>query len=259
MDNKLSVGFAQFNVTDDIQQNIDFGKTEVDKLARREVDLIVLHEMWSSGFDYNILDEAADKTPEIIEELSTYSKNYNLTIIGSLPEKKEGKLYNTAISVGPAGDVINRYNKVHLFPPTKENEYFDAGDSVSIFKLKAFTVGVVICFDIRFPELIRKLACAGANLLVVCAQWPKVRLAQWHTLLKARAIENQMYVVAANCCGIQDGFESLGHSIIINPYGQTIYEAHEYEESVEALIDVKIAEHFKDQFDCLALRKPDAY
>jgi predicted amidohydrolase len=259
MNSKFSVGFIQFNTSNDIDRNVDFVKSEVDRLIKDNMDLIVLPELWSCGFNYKILSKAAEKTPDILKEIAVLTKERHVTIVGSLPEKSGGRLYNTAFAVDPKGKVISKYRKIHLFPPLKEDKHFTPGKDTAVFLANKVRVGLVICFDIRFPELIRKLAAQKISILVVCAQWPKVRYHQWITLIKARAIENQIFVVAVNRCGIQEDQEFLGHSIIVNPYGETVYEAHEYEESVDALIDIGLIGRFKKQFDLLALRNPKAY
>lgn len=259
MSTKLSVGFIQFDVTDNIDKNVSNVSYEIERIVRDKIDVIVLPELWSCGFNYRILDEAVGMTPDILATVSSLAQEHNVTIIGSLPEKKIKNIYNTAFVTDPNGKIISKYQKIHLFPPLKEDKHFAPGRVASVFTINGVTFGTAICFDIRFPELIRKLADQGMEVLVVCAQWPKIRYHQWITLLKARAIENQIFVVAVNRCGTQCGTEFLGHSVIVNPYGEAVYEAHEFEESDEALIDLSLIEKFKKQFDSLALRRPKTY
>ncbi len=259
MGKKLNISFIQFDVVDNIAENVSHVTNEIKKLVRRKVDLIVLPELWSSGFNYELLDEAADKTPEILAGLCELAEKNSMTIIGSLPEKSEKKLYNTAFCSGPNGKITGKYQKVHLFPPLGEDKHFAQGKDISVVDVNGVKAGIVICFDIRFPALITKVATQGISVLVVCAQWPKVRYFQWLTLLKARAIENQIFVIAANRCGSSKDLHYLGHSIILNPYGETIYEALDHEDSTRALIDLALIEKFREQFDCLSLIKPDIY
>jgi predicted amidohydrolase len=259
METKLRVGFVQFEVTSDIDRNVSHVKNEIEKLARNDMELIVLPELWSSGFDYKMLDEAVKRTPDILRTISGLAKEHNITVVGSLPKKRGKKIFNTAFVTDPSGKVVCRYKKIHLFPPLGEDKHFSPGKDTETFFVRDIKVGVVICFDIRYPELIRKLRAEGISILVVCAQWPKIRYLHWISLLRARAIENQIFIIAVNSCGIHAGQEYLGHSVILNPYGESVYEALDFEDTTDALIDLKLIERFRNQFDSFALRRPKAY
>ncbi|MFC1855418.1 carbon-nitrogen family hydrolase [Thermodesulfobacteriota bacterium] len=259
MGQKIGVGFVQFNILNDIEKNILYVEDEIIKLTRYSVDLVVLPELFTSGFNPKVVEKAADVTKEVLDRLSWIAKEHSLSIIGSLPERVGKNIYNTAYVIGSDGKQVSKYRKVHLFPPMGEQKIFSAGKKIVTFRLNGVKFGVAICFDIRFPEQIRKIALDGAKVLIVCAEWPKVRYLHWLTLLRARAIENQIFVIAANACGRTNGQDFLGHSVILNPYGEIVYEAHEFEESVDALIDLSLIEKFRKQFDTISLRKPKVY
>jgi len=162
----------------------------------------VLPEMWSTGFAYKTLGELAQQTEAVVAELKELSARHGLVIIGSQPEPAgDGRVYNTAHLIDN-GNVVASYRKLHLFSLLGEDRAFKGGDGWCLADTSLGKIGIIICYDLRFPELSRRLALEGARVICVPAQWPKPRQEHWRTLLRARAIENQLYMVAANTCGM---------------------------------------------------------
>ena len=187
--------------------------------------LVVLPELWATGFAGPELVSLADRTPELLAWLSREASARHLLIAGSLPEANpEGLPWNTLYLVDGKG-VRGRYRKQHLFTFWGEERWFSPGTVPAPLVLPRLLAGPLVCYDLRFPELARAHGFAGAELLIVSAQWPLARLDHWRILLQARAVENQCPVVAANGCGQGGEAELAGHSLVIAADGSVLAEA----------------------------------
>ena len=173
-----------------------------------------------------------------MEELLELSRELKLVIVGSMPEPHGDKVFNTAYVVDN-GRWPGIYRKLHLFSLLGEDKAFDSGDSWLLAETSIGKIGVIICYDLRFPELSRRLALEGAQVICVPAQWPKPRQEHWRTLLRARAIENQLFVVASNACGLIGKLDFFGMSMIIDPKGEVLAEAGEAECEIVAPLDMQ--------------------
>jgi len=255
----VKVGVAQWDIVlGDLAFNVAKAVSFLEDFRRKGAELVVLPEMWASGFDYRNLDSHAEKTPEILYKLKEISFSSGITICGSLPEKKDGKIFNSLIVVD-AGEVICSYSKIHLFTPTGEDNNFAGGWKAQICKTGVGILGLVICYDLRFPELCRALTLAGAEIIICCAQWPEARIQHWNTLLAARAIENQVFIVASNRCGRESSIVYGGSSRIISPYGRAIGECGAGEASLVEELDPEEMKDFRTMMPCLEHVKPEAY
>jgi predicted amidohydrolase len=187
---QIKAAAIQFNVKQgDQDANLDYVRKALERVASEGAQLAVLPEMWSSGFAYRSLNELALRTAGIVEELLELSARLKLVIVGSMPEPNGDKVFN-AIHVIDNGRLAGVYRKMHLFTLLGEDRVFSGGDNWLLAETSIGKVGVMVCYDIRFPELARRLALEGARVICVPAQWPKPRDEQWRTLLRARAIEN---------------------------------------------------------------------
>ena len=252
-------GFLQFEVQfGDPQANLDTVARLLAQLHPEEKSIIVLPELWSSGFDYDHAEDHARKTPELLERLREISRQYAVYVAGSLIENdNEGTsvplLYNTLYVTGPDG-LLGKYRKQHLFTPWQEDKHFQAGGHFPPITTPWGSVGGLVCYDLRFPKIARRQAFQGACLIIVSSQWPAVRLDHWRTLLQARAIENQVFVAACNGCGRTGGTEMAGHSMIIAPDGAILAEGDDAEEArCVRLPEVNFA-HVRAQFCCAGER-----
>lgn len=259
MHHTVKAAAVQFNITlAEIETNLEKVSVAVAELAKEGVKLVVLPEMWATGFAYKELNQLATRTEGLVEELRKLSARHGMVIIGSLPEPHEDKVYNSAY-VLDSGVLKGKYRKMHLFSLMQEDRSFDSGDSWLLVETSVGKIGVFICYDLRFPELARRLAIEGAEILVVPGEWPKPRQEHWRTLLRARAIENQLFVVAANCCGMTGKLDFFGMSMIINPKGELLAEAGYEEESITAVIDFEDMAAWRQQIPCFNDRKPELY
>lgn len=224
----MKIACCQMNMTFlNKESNYDLAKKMFDKASSKNPDIIVYPEMWDVGFfPKNDLSEFADingeKTKSLFGELC---KKYKVNAVaGSVMNKKnDGKIYNTSFVFDRNGTVICEYDKCHLFSPMEEDKYFEKGKGYKTFFVDGEKAAVIICYDLRFPELIRSLALDGIKLIFVVAQWPKERIEQFKSLLKARAIENQIFAVSCNSCGKAEKTVYGGNSVAFDPLGNELY------------------------------------
>lgn len=192
-----------------------------------DVNLIVLPEMFSTGFTMNASEVAEEMQGETIQWMQSVSKNRNCALTGSVIIVENGKFYNRMVFVFPSGE-LKWYDKRHLFSLAGENEFYSAGTEKVIIDYLDWKICLQICYDLRFPVFVRNVE--NYDLLLYVANWPKVRTNAWDALLKARAIENLSFVVGVNRIG-QDAnnYEHVGHSQVIDFLGNYILEPQETE------------------------------
>ncbi|MBR0261095.1 MAG: carbon-nitrogen family hydrolase [Selenomonadaceae bacterium] len=194
-------------------------------------DVILLPELWSTGYYPTPVENFADIDGERTKNfLCAAAKKFSVNIIGgSVIVESSGKIFNRCHVVNRRGEISATYDKTHLFSFAQEDKVFGAGDKISIVELNGVRCGLAICYDLRFPEFIRKIALAGAEIIFIPAAWSLKRLTPRQILTKARAIENQIFVVFAN---------SSGKSEIVNPRGEVIAESGRDEEILTAEINL---------------------
>lgn len=256
-----------------IQMNIEAGNPEgnFERMEERmkgavasaaKPDVLMLPEMWNTGYALDRIDRLADPDGERTRAFfSGFCREHRVNVLaGSVAAKRpDGGVTNTLYYYDRDGRATAEYSKIHLFRLMNEHLHLRAGDSACRFDLDGVPAGAMICYDIRFPELARKLALGGARVLFVPAEWPHPRLHHWRTLLQARAIENQMFVVACNTVGESGGSSFFGHSMVIDPWGEAIAEAGEEETVLEAEIDLSLVEDVRGRIPVFADRRPHLY
>lgn len=221
------------------EQNI---KSWFNKHMQQNTDVVVLPEMWNNGYALSQLDILADtnlnRSYEFIKKLAL---QYNVDIVaGSVSNKRNGQVYNTAFTVLKDGTLVNVYDKVHLVPMLNEPAYLAPGEAVpEPYKLSNGVQSTqIICYDLRFPELLRYPAAEGCEIAFYVAQWPQARLKHWQSLIQARAIENDMYVVGCNACGDNGNTQYAGHSMVVNPNGEILEEVSGTEKCLTLSLDL---------------------
>ena len=229
-----------------LQVNMELGNppknfARVKHLIREAVkekpDVLVLPETWNTGFfpKDNLFQLSCKDGAEVKDLIGSLAREYGVNIVaGSVSNVKDSHVYNTAAVFDRKGVCIAQYDKTHLFTPMGEDKFYTAGNRLCHFTLDGVKCGVIICYDLRFPELVRTLALSGLDMLFVVSQWPKTRTFHLRTLTTARAIENQMFVVCCNSCGIAGDTVFGGSSAVINPLGETLALAGETEEIISA-------------------------
>jgi omega-amidase len=259
MKREIKAAAVQFNIKlGDIDANVAHVREALARLAGQGCQLAVLPEMWCCGFAYKTLNELAKRTPEVVEEMGRLSREYGMVLVGSLPEPDGDRVCNTAY-LFDQGNLAGKYRKIHLFSLMDEDRSFTGGDAWLVADTSVGRIGVFICYDLRFPELARRLAVEGAEILVVPGEWPKPRDYHWRTLLLARAMENQLFVVAANCCGPVGKLDFFGMSLIIGPKGEILAEGGYENCEPLATLDFATMENWRQQITCFQDRKPQYY
>jgi omega-amidase len=221
------------------EKNLASAIEKIEEAISNKANIICLPELFNTGFlleeMHNIAEEPQGDTIKI---LSSIAKEQNVNILaGSIAVKEEAHLFNTSYVINSKGNIAGTYRKIHLFPLMNEDKYFTHGNKLTIARLESCMVGLMICYDIRFPEIARLLALKGSELLFVPAAFPKPRLNHWKILLQARAVENQFYVVGVNRVGSDKTGSYFGHSMIIDPWGEILCEAGENEEIIYGEIE----------------------
>ncbi|TYP57872.1 carbon-nitrogen family hydrolase [Thermosediminibacter litoriperuensis] len=234
---------------------------------RVKPDVVVLPEMWNTGYALERLSNIADRDGRpTVEWLKRVAAENGINIVaGSIADfridspAEEPRVYNTAYVINRSGEVVARYDKVHRFRLMDEEKYLAPGAGAVTFDLDGITCGLAICYDIRFPEFIRKIALLGARILFVPAQWPKPRHMHWKLLNIVRAIENQFYVVGVNRVGNQGDAVFPGMSLVVNPWGEVLLEGDEREGVFETTIDLSVVDQVRGYIPVFEDRRPDAY
>jgi omega-amidase len=224
-------------------------------------DVVMFPEMWNTGYALDRIHDLADVDAERTHALlSSFSRQHKLNIIGgSIAEKRGSDIFNTIYAYNREGDRTADYSKIHLFRLMDEDKYLQEGSSIGQFEIDGIASGMMICYDIRFPELARKLALGGARILFVPAEWPNPRLHHWRTLLMARAIENQMYVVSCNRVGTSGTTEFFGHSMVIDPWGEVLAEGDQSEQIIRVQIDLELVGQVRSRIPIFEDRRPALY
>jgi predicted amidohydrolase len=267
----VRVALIQMNSQDEKAENLERAEMLVAQAAAWGSDLVLLPELWTYLGPRKRHAEVAEPIPgDTTEFLGRLSARYRFWLVGgSFLEATEGseRLYNTSVVVSPDGEVVARYRKLHLFDVEVDGRTYEesatmvAGDEVVVASLAGVPVGLSICYDVRFPELYRRLAAWGARLVTVPAAFTlETGKDHWEVLLRARAIENQLYVLAAAQCGSHPpGNACFGNSMIVDPWGTVVARAGYREGVVVADVDLGHAERVRKTLPALAHRRGDLF
>ena len=246
----------------DPEANMKAIKKKVQQIHNESsIDILVLPELWNTGYDLSRLTDIGDwqgeKTQAFLSDLAT---QYNISVVGgSISKTTEDGATNTLYAYDRKGENLIEYSKAHLFQLMDEHHYLKSGNEQGSFTIEGLPSSGIICYDLRFPEWIRTHTSKGAEVLFVVAQWPKVRVDHWRALLISRAIENQCYVVACNRVGSDPKTEFGGHSMVINPWGDVISEAGTEETLLTATIDSSEVKKIRKQIPIFQDRRPEIY
>ncbi len=257
---ELIVGCFQMEVVPgDVEGNLNKVERMLPQLRSAGCQLVVFPEMWAGGFIYSALQQMAERTPNVLEKLREWAVQYRMVLVGSLPEAEEGRVFNTSYVLDAGGEVAGKYRKMHLFSLTGEPDYFARGRVPLTCDTTAGRLGIAICYDLRFPELLRRLALDGAEIICLSALWPVTRIDHWSLLLRSRAIENQLFVMGCNGCGVEGDTQYGGASAIISPTGKVLGEAGDREAAIIATLDFAEMEGFRRHLPCFSDRLSGSY
>jgi predicted amidohydrolase len=224
--------------------------------------IVCLPELVNTGYDWKAIAElSAPDAESFIHSLAEIARKYAIWLVGGSVADSYGDLRtNTTYDFAPSGEIIGSYSKIHLFPLILERDRFSAGNALRMVDLDGVITGNAICYDLRFPELFRRLTLDGAVLFTLPAAWPLIRADAWRILSIARAIENQCYMLACNRAGCDLNGVEYGDSLIVDPWGNVVAEASGSEEAVlKAEFDMDEVQKERMVLPALKDRRPDVY
>ncbi|MGY4688730.1 carbon-nitrogen family hydrolase [Salibacterium sp. K-3] len=226
-------------------------------------DVIVLPEMWTTAYTLPELPDIADhsdsRTIPFLQELA--SRHEVHLIGGSIAYQDGDDMFNRALVINNQGELIYHYDKLHLVPMLDEPAHLTGGrNKAEVFELDGVKMGVVICYDLRFPEIFRSLALEGAQIFFITAEWPDARRNHWYHLQIARAIENQCFVISCNRIGSYNGVEFAGTSMVVDPWGNVPAEGSRVQpETVSCEIHPDQVTEVRRQVPVFKSRVPEFY
>jgi predicted amidohydrolase len=221
------------------------------KNKKRDVDLLIFPEMTLTGFSMrsDIYGESLES--ESFNYFAGVAQKFDCNVIAGIIENSSGKHFNTLVHISREGKLKNSYRKIHPFSYSNENKHFNAGFDPVITDINGWKTGLSICYDLRFPELYRFYGKERAELIIVIANWPDTRIEHWNTLLKARAIENQCYVVGVNRVGEGFRLHYNGFSSVYDPMGKELVSIQNEEKLITVEIDINYVKEVRDKFPFL--------
>jgi len=242
----------------------------VDRLIKeamdfeKKPDIIVLPEDWASGFSdkmfHNIENYVEYEDGPSLNFLRNKAKEYNVWIVaGSISVKVNGNNYNTTYVINRNGELAGNYSKMHLYSDMDEDVAYKHGEKTDLIETEFGKLGLMICYDIRFCELAKTYGLKGAEAIFVVSDFPNPRVDHWKTLLRARAIENQLFVVACNRVGESPMGTYCGHSLIVDPWGKVLVEGTDQQEIVYGEIDLKEIQEPRELIHVFNHRRPNSY
>jgi len=251
------------------QMAFEFGETEanfdraaewVAQASKGGSDLVLLPELWASGYDLSNWPRYATPLNEgLFPRVAELARQHDIAVGCSLLEAHAGKAYNTFVYYGPDGTSEGVYRKIHRFRLLEEEKWLGAGNDLAMIDSPWGAVGLAICYDLRFPEMFIPYAIRGAKLILIVAEWPERRVDHWAKLLMARAIENQCFIAAVNKVGESQGVKLGGRSAVIDPWGNALVEGDDQEALLTVEIDLREADKVRRFIPVFKDRRPDLY
>jgi predicted amidohydrolase len=259
----ISIALAQMDVPPcQPQANLARARDFAAQAQEADADLLLLPELWLHGYDLERAEEWADPLGEGgFAHMAGLAREFGLYLAGSLLERHvDGRaVSNTAVLYGPDGALLGAYRKIHLFRLMQEHRYLVPGEHATLCPTPWGPTGLAICYDLRFPELFRTMALAGAVLFLVPAQWPVRRLEAWLLLARARAVENELFVASCNRVGSDDGVAFPGRSRVVDPWGRVLVEGGDRENLLVARLDLREVRKARRYLTVYEDRRPGAY
>ncbi len=267
----FKIGVCQMKVKDNKSHNLKRAEEMIREAHANGSDLVVLPEMFNTPYLNECFVKYAEELLEskTVRALSTLAKELRIYLVGgSIPEKEKDKIFNTSFVFNDKGEIIGRHRKIHLFDidvkdkvTFKESDTLSRGNDVTVINTPYCKIGIAICYDMRFPELMRLMVLKGAQVIVVPAQFNwTTGPAHWESLIKVRSLDNQVYfVAAAPALNEALGFHAYGHSMIASPWGDKMIGLDEKEGIIYGDINLDYVEQVRNELPLLKHRRLDLY
>jgi len=257
-------------VTGNKEQNLQNARDMIIRASSDGAGIIILPEMFNSPYQAKYFKIFAETYPgKTTEMLSSLAQKLNVYIVGgSIPEKEGDKIFNTSFSFGKNGELIGKHRKIHLFDidiknkiSYRESDYIAPGDKITILDTEYCKIGIAICYDMRFPELIRKMTLEGARIIIIPAAFNMITgPAHWHIIARARAIDNQVFFITASPARDENAdYIAYGHSLVCDPWGEIIAESDEKENILYGILDLDMIPRIRKQLPLLLHRREEIY
>jgi len=261
MTKKLNLHLIQWRIVPgDVEGNLAKAEDLILSASPRGRDLILLPELFSSGFYYTALEEMADRYESVVNWMSRIAARFEAGIAGSVPVRRPGGVANNMVLVDRDGGIAASYDKAHLFYVADEDLHFIPGREIVVGRWLGLDVGLAVCFDLRFPEMTRRLCDDGAQIVLVSAQWPRARVDHFRDFTRVRAMENQMFVVSCNSCGDDGkGLVLGGGSTVVGPSGEVKGVLGGEEGVLSVSVDPHEIERVRNSFPVLKVRRKDLW
>ncbi len=264
----FTIALCQNKPSYDKQKNMGRVLAMLDRAARRGARLVVFPEIVNYPYEFDLLKEKSSQDDNSLALLREQARSRKVFVCtGSLMEKRDGKIYNTSYLLDPQGEIILSYSKTHLFDvdlpalTAKESAVFSGGDGFSVVRCELGTIGLLICYDIRFPETARLLSLKGAELILVPAAFNTVTgPAHWDMTFRTRAVENQCFLAAVSPArNKKSAYRAYGHSLMIDPWGRVLARAGTGEKIIYARLDPRVLDETRARLPLLRHRREDLY
>ena len=268
---EYKVAMVQMDTGNDWEKNLEFAEQTARKAARQGARLVCYPERMNvqmgDGSDRDKAEELDGITFQTLKKVAQEEQIY--IHCGSILERIEGeeRCYNTSLFISPQGEMLAKYRKMHTFDVAlpdgvicAESDNVKPGDDIVVIDTELGKIGFAICYDIRFPELFRKMALMGAQIILVAASFTETTgRDHWEPILRARAIENEVYILAINQTGQKSKFMAHGNSMLIDPWGRVVAKAEQEQSIVYGTVDIDYEETVRKQIPCLKNRRSDCY
>jgi len=247
------------SVWEDPEKTFSKSESLIQYAAGCDADIICFPEQFATGWDPCSTKNVQERDGWIVTALQSFARKYNIAILGSFRLAAKPFPKNTAIAIGNDGAILATYSKIHLFSHAREDKFFAQGNELGLFAAGPLSCGIAICYDLRFPELFRIYAQKGVQAVFIPAAWPENRIHHWELFIKARAAENQMYVIGVNTTGTTPVDHYSGASMTADPSGAIISRASEAEQLIFSDLDPSIVAAAKASFPLGKDRKDELY